>query len=385
MLNTAIAAVVASMALLVVPVSSISNVPDVRARATDSLTPWVTVGDNGTAVTITPVLTTISGTTTILSAAPNDITGSVFTQTNLGRITTSTGTAPMPTATATDGAGSFPVCTNLDGTHAPWCTPSDGANLYPGTTYYFIWDASYFSAPNMTVVVLGNYFNSTTGAIISQAFASEKMPASWGFWAKAIDSSVMQGSSGVNISVQLAALNVTSGQNSQILQGPTILFTNKPTAQPTRASLPEGAALYIGLPVILGFVIICLCGLCLWNRKHRRIELGNVMSRTRHGLGLGKLPRPGRSSRRDRKAAERVQLMEREIAAEGGQVYQDDPFHSPIGIPRRDSDALGSLAGTPIEDRRMDFHRPSTRDDQDRSNVFRDELKRQRDDGTGRL
>lgn len=110
--------------------------PNLRPRTTDSLTPWVTVADDGTPETVTPVLTTVSGTTTVLSAAPNDLTATVFTRTSLGEITTSTGTAAAATATATDGAGSFKICTNLAGTNAPWCTPEDGANWYPGTTYY---------------------------------------------------------------------------------------------------------------------------------------------------------------------------------------------------------------------------------------------------------
>jgi len=68
----------------------------------------------------------------------------------------------------------------------------------------------------------------------------------------------------------------------------------------------------------------------------------------------------------------RIQLMEQEIEAEGGQAYHDLP--DPANRPRRDSDALGSLAGTPTEDRRMDLdsgRTPAT------GNAFRDELRRQ--------
>jgi hypothetical protein len=126
----------ASLAAIAFLASSASSMPNIRARTTDALTPWVTVDDSGTAHTVTPYVTTVSGAATTISAAPNEITGTVFTQTSNGEITTSTGTAPMPTATATDGAGSFAVCSNKDGTNAPWCSPSDGASLYPGTTYY---------------------------------------------------------------------------------------------------------------------------------------------------------------------------------------------------------------------------------------------------------
>lgn len=234
-------------------------------------------------------------------------------------------------------------------------------------------------------MVQGNYLNATTGAITSQAFKSDKMAASWGFWSLAVDSALMQGGSATNISVQMAAVNA-SGLTSQIVSGPTILVTNPPTYHQTAATLPTGAALYIGLPTILGFVVVCAVGTFLWNRKHRKINLGNIMSRGRHGYGVGKSARSRMGlgkARKDKLAAERVELMQREVAAGGGQVYRDDtPTH--IDIPRRDSDALGSLAGTPTEDRRMDFHRPGTREGRERpppagadGNLFREELRRQ--------
>lgn len=83
---------------------------------------WVSVGSDGTAKTITPQLTTISGTPTVISAKP----------TTSGTATTT----EQPEATATNGAGSFPVCNNVDGNWAPFCAPSNGSTLNPGTTYY---------------------------------------------------------------------------------------------------------------------------------------------------------------------------------------------------------------------------------------------------------
>lgn len=71
--------------------------------------------------------------------------------------------------------------------------------------------------------------------------------------------------------------------------------------------------------------------------------------------------------------------MERELTADGYQVYRDVPEP---GIARRDSDALGNLAGTPTIDRRMDFGRPPASDRHGGTaaavpNYFRDELKPQ--------
>ncbi|KAK9802256.1 hypothetical protein SCARD494_00189 [Seiridium cardinale] len=372
-----------SLAVVALLASLASSMPNIQARTTDALTPWVSVDESGTGHTVTPYVTTIDGAATTVSGAPNQITGSVFTQTNYGQVTTSTGTAPMPTATTTNGTGSFPVCSNKDGINAPWCLPSDGANLYPGTTYYFTWDSSYFAA-NTTIMIQGNYFNQSTGVITSQAFQSDKMVASWGFWSLTVDSSLMQGKSGKNISVQITGVNTSTSTNSLFVKGPTILVTNTPVYHQTAAKLPDGAALYIGLPSILGFVILCVAGTCIWNRKHRKINIGNIMSRTRHGHGLGSAGRRmglGKR-RREKEAAERVQLMEREVAANGGQVYRDEPRSTYIDIARRDSDALGSLAGTPTEERRMDYQHSGTRDAGDRPaggdrNLFRDELRRQ--------
>jgi hypothetical protein len=110
-----------------------SKVARAPAEATD---PWVTVDESGKPKTITPVQTTISGTPTLISGAPNDVTASVVTRTNQGDISTSTGSPALPTATATKGSGAFPVCHNKDGDFAPFCLPTEGSNLYPGTTYY---------------------------------------------------------------------------------------------------------------------------------------------------------------------------------------------------------------------------------------------------------
>ena len=83
---------------------------------------WVSVDSDGAAKTITPVLTTISGTPTVLSAKPT--------------VSGTASSSEPPEATATSGAGSFPVCSNLDGAFAPFCAPSNGSTLNPGATYY---------------------------------------------------------------------------------------------------------------------------------------------------------------------------------------------------------------------------------------------------------
>jgi hypothetical protein len=101
---------------------------------------WVSVDESGTASTVTPTVSTAgSGSTTILSGAPNDVTATVFTTTDHAVESTSTGTAAA-TATNTAGAGAFALCSNRDtGNFAPFCAPSDNGTLYAGMTYYGTW------------------------------------------------------------------------------------------------------------------------------------------------------------------------------------------------------------------------------------------------------
>ncbi|CAK7228984.1 hypothetical protein SBRCBS47491_007095 [Sporothrix bragantina] len=425
------------LALLLAASSSVlaSPAPAPAAETTTAaLAPtnaWVSVGSDGAAKTITPVLTTISGTPTVISAEP-----------------TTTGTASSsvpPEATATNGAGSFPVCSNVDGYLAPFCAPSNGSTLNPGATYYVTWDASYFAkTPNATVIITGNYFNETTGAVTTQAFSSNTLAAAWSFYSWTIDKSML------NRNIRVSLSYIASGNSSTHVIGPVVTVANpEPYRQPA-AKAPKGAALYIGLPCILGFIAVMLIGTCIWNHRTRRIGVGNISSRSRFGK-LGELSM-GRSrgygvgkSRRQRVGAvnldskDAIDLQNREAAArraadgqgsgarggnddgyddfgmawsntngnrEPSSPYADSPrdktghqgsnSNSPPTLtlsgdhwaaperPRRDSDSLGSLAGTPTDERFDDAHRPRTArgeaNNGSTGNAFRDELRRQQND-----
>lgn len=114
-----LAAVLAASAAVLASPAPAADTTTASLQPTDA---WVSVGSAGVAQTITPVLTTISGTPTVLSAKPT---------------TSGTATSSVPPeATATSGAGSFPVCSNVDGDLAPFCAPSNGSTLHPGATYY---------------------------------------------------------------------------------------------------------------------------------------------------------------------------------------------------------------------------------------------------------
>ncbi|KAK7914013.1 hypothetical protein PG985_011716 [Apiospora marii] len=400
-----------AVALLATAATALPN--NLRPRQTDApaapdsknLQPWVTVGDDGKPSTVTPVQTTVDGKSTVVSAAPNDLTATVFTSYSEAAAHTRTGTVPAaPTATGTDGQGSFLKCSKpRDSNKDPFCQPLpwDVQEYRPGNTYYFTWDTTWFKNPNTTIKIQGDYINDTTGDVSTtlQAFESgSTIIASWGYWAWTTDRSMLQKQHAVNISISMGALKPGGQiQGPDLIRGPRILLSDAPVPKPKPVPSPAGPALYIGLPVIFGFALLCIFGVCVWNARHRKIELGNIMSRGgRHGYGINKSARGrmglGGKSSREKKAAERVQLMERELAADGTAVYHDldddapqvqvggvhhlPPLEHP-GRPRRDSDALGSLAGTPTENRQMNFQNPAAAGEAGRPNAFRDELKRQ--------
>lgn len=352
--SNSLAAAAAAMLL-----STVSAIPNLMPRQTDApLVPWVSVDDDGAVSTVTPASSTVSGTPTVISEAPAQVTGSVVTISYYDSTVTSSGT-PYPAPTG-DVAGAYNVCINKDEDMAPWCFPTEGAMLAPGKTYYFIWDAGYF-APNATIRIGGNYTNSTTGEAIDQAFESSKLEAKNGYWTCNIEREFMR--AGTNLTLQITAL--ANGANAtRTIEGPKVFVGTPAPYTATDYKTPTGPALYIGLPTIFGFIIVCLVGTCIWNRKSRHINLGNVMSRSRHGF-----PVIGKKARleKQRRANERIQLMQREVEAAGGEVYRDAPSR-----PRRSSDDLGSLTDTPTDDRRMDF--ASVRQG---GNTFRGELKKQ--------
>jgi hypothetical protein len=97
---------------------------------------WVTVDESGIPRTVTPVLTTISGTPILLNAPPHDVTATVWTKHPYGEPTTITG-PPRPKPTSGNGAGAFAACHN--GTHGefkPFCLPKNNDVYYPGSSHY---------------------------------------------------------------------------------------------------------------------------------------------------------------------------------------------------------------------------------------------------------
>ncbi|ROV95016.1 hypothetical protein VMCG_08357 [Cytospora schulzeri] len=381
-----------------------ARAPSADSSAAAATHAWVTVDKSGTPVTVTPVVTVDGdGTTTTVSAPPEELTATVVTRTEYAEVTTSTGTAPPgPTATSADGAGSFLVCENAEGLYAPFCQPTQNTSLYPGTTYYVTWDASVFDSADTTVIVEGSYVNTTTNEITSQAFSSPETAAGRSYHAWAVDSGLLRGTANkaVHIALVIRALVADSNSTAAVYPGPTVVVARRrPAYEEPPPRMPTGGALYIGLPAVLGFCVLMIFGVCAWNRKARRIGLGNIMSRRRNGFGGGRGGVKGRvrrrvTARRDRKQAIRLSdhgpetvevkkgegLHYRDEEGEGEAPsrqhqsvrYEDDGWGQDwghqhdedeeeyrykdldegihVGVARRDSDALGSLAGTPTSE-----------------------------------
>ncbi|KZL73231.1 hypothetical protein CT0861_10885 [Colletotrichum tofieldiae] len=373
----------ASAALLVRGVAAVPA-PTLVARA-DVLAPtaaWVSVNDKGVPTTVTPVPTTISGTPTLESAAPNALTGSVFTMTDfrLVEVTTSTGSPPLATANNKNGAGAFAPCRNTKGEFSPFCDPVKGSQLYVDGTYYVTWDPTVLIKGNKTnvhVKIQGKDVNGTkVGDIVLNADTDKTNPAAYGYYAWNVNKNLIP-SGQENATIELLMSYTIDNVAQKEIAGPRVLVAKRPQYQPQPARMPKGAELYIALPTVFGVIIIAVIGGCIWNRRTRQIGIGNIMSRSRHGYGVGK-SRAQRLGARVRQSVFQgrkdrgIQLRQREMSPGGGYVYRDEPLDSqqPASRPRRDSDALGSLAGSPTS---THFQDQSVQG----GNAFREELRRQ--------
>lgn len=116
--------------------------PELMPRV-DGNAPWVSVDKSAHHVTTyTPTYTTIDGSTSYVDTARHDLTASLYTWTTYGKIHTSTGEPPNPTADSSNGQGSFSRCFNKDGEHSPFCFPRPNSTLLLGRTYYSKPDAA---------------------------------------------------------------------------------------------------------------------------------------------------------------------------------------------------------------------------------------------------
>ncbi|KAL3958904.1 hypothetical protein ACCO45_007066 [Purpureocillium lilacinum] len=305
---------------------------------------------------------------------PHDLTASVYTWTTWGKITTSTGEPPNPTATnVKTGEGSFSRCFNKDGPNAPFCRPAANSTLLTGSTYYITWDPDYYNrtsdklAGNSTyeVAVRLEYLNTTSNEmVLLDTF--ERVPAAWGFRAWKVDRSFLKGKRLNNVTIALHASVKGSYEVTNKTAPLPVAITDPDLDHTTPSPVPKGDTLVIALPVVFGTIALLVVGLCIWNRKTRRIDLGNIMSRSRRSRGYD-----GRSRRRDlfRRGAAPPRITAFSSMLRPCPRRRTLP---PAGRPRGDSDGLGSLAGSPVD---PTFERQGTTGAG--RNAFRDEVARQ--------
>lgn len=163
--------------------------------------------------------------------------------------------------------------------------------------------------------------NASGGGV--QAFQSIPTSNNLGFIAWTIDKSWLKGMKFNNVT-----LFITPAQKTTVpsVQGPTLMVITSPAPEPYRQSpskAPNGASLYIALPVVLAFIAAVIGGTFYCNRKHRTIGMGSVMGR-RKGYGTGsRRQRMGLGKKKDRA----IMLRDQELTADG--QYRDVPTLRP--------------------------------------------------------
>jgi hypothetical protein len=332
--------------------------------------PWVEVDNEGQPVTThTPVVTTTRGQETTLDAAPYELTGSVFTLTSWADVFTSTGEPPNPTGNPKKkGEGAFSSCVNTDGEYAPICRPSHNSTLLTGNHYYITWDPEVDDLKpksNISYEVRAriDFLNHTTNEW-EELLTTDKAPARWGYLVWGLGTDQLRNDFDhpyTNVTLQLRR-NLNNSAETTAMGTAMPLVLESPTRPPPRETpMPDSTALKIALPAVLGSFVLLFIIIFIWNRKSRHIGIGNVMGRGRNGY-TGSARR--RLFRRNKDAG--IQLDTRPVPP--SPTYRDV---APPSMPRRDSDDLESLAGSPVA---PNFRQQGTTGGR---NAFRDEMSRQ--------
>lgn len=230
------------------------------------------------------------------------------------------------------------------------------------------WDPDFYNhtgGANITydVAVRLDYLNETSNLMV-KLDTYDRVPARWGYWPFKLTAEHLMGRSSNNVTITLLASPKGSDEKKPSVALPVVVARPALHA-PAPLPPPSRSAILIALPVSLAAFTLILLGLCLWHRQTRRISLGNVMGRARHGYSGRRHRRLFRSAR----AADKdggIQLDTAPLSPPPAD-YRDD-----MARPRRDSEALGSLAGSPVEDT-FDAQRGAG----GRGNAFRGEMKRQ--------
>src|SRR6478735_2572089 len=253
---------------------------------------------------------------------------------------------------------------------APWMLrihtlvsdPAVDVSLVITNRFSVTWDPDYFnktkSSDNSTLMVTArlDLYNRTSESWVKyKEFTDSAVPAAWGYWPFDVKQDYMKYSP-YNISITL----YSNSNNSLEKTKSSSLYLNlndQNFPEKSHEKLPEGQTLTIALPVVFGSLFLLIVGGFLWNRKTRRIGLGNISSRSRHGY-------TGRAKRRIFGARDNGIQLDTSVPPPG--EYRDAPQRA-----RADSDGLGSLAGSPVD---ATFPQQGTTGGR---NAFRDEVRRQ--------
>ena len=214
---------------------------------------------------------------------------------------TSTGMAPVATATAAFGAGAFVECSNYQGWDTPFCLPRRGSVLKPGSTYYgkclpysvpkhivclvdrytVTWDPSYFAEASTPVSVQVRY-SDNTGFTTNRTILAD---AGYSVWAVDEDVLTREGRNGNDLVATLYLMFEQALDNSlEYVPGPEVAISK---SAPTYDPLPESEAdshrktVAIAVPVTVIVVLMALGAVMLWNwnRRRRGFGVGSVEGR----------------------------------------------------------------------------------------------------------
>jgi hypothetical protein len=253
------------------------------------LSAWVVVNEAGIAATFSPIVRTTNGAATTDNPPPPTLMATA-THTLLpsGVATTSTGLAPVATATGKNHAGIFLACDKNQSPGGRFCQPVPGTVMYVGYTYYVTWSPFRFPDGNTKVAV---QITPEDG----QATTSETFPASRGFWAWTIDNDFLRDAGGSDsISVEISILqedaSTPDDHDAEKHVGPMVYVTYPPPLVPVKGSSPSVVA--IAVPVVVAVVVLLLAGLCFWSwRRHGTVPIVGALGKVRRrssGYGVRK-------------------------------------------------------------------------------------------------
>ncbi|PYH45220.1 DUF4448 domain-containing protein [Aspergillus saccharolyticus JOP 1030-1] len=208
----------------------------------------------------------------------------------------------------------FPICTDLGASFRPFCLPRNGTQVTVDATYYVTWNADFYPL-NATITIELRYLNSSEG---DSAYTSERIDNSYGYTHIHMREEWLQGKQWNALTLYIIELDAVSDKRASARQGPTILLHLRPTEhhKPSPQLPFNRLALYIGLPVSLGIVVLVVAGLYFGMRESRRIDLAKIKVSRGKGYGIAKS--------KDQRLGSKVDIREGSEASSGIGRYTDD-------------------------------------------------------------